>query len=154
MVTHLFNGMGPLHHRRPGLPGAALDDPRLVPSIIADFVHVHEVLVKVALEVRPDAVLVTDAVGTEPPVVERDGAAFLADGTLAGSTMTMDAAVRNVVSIGIPVARAVRHAGANPARVLGVSDRGRIAPGARADLVALDPATLAVRAVWMAGNPV
>jgi N-acetylglucosamine-6-phosphate deacetylase len=154
MVTHLFNGMGPMHHRSPGLAGAALDDERLVPSIIADFVHVHPALVKLALTARADAVVVTDAVATEPPVVERDGAAYLADGTLAGSTLTMDAVLRNVVSIGLPPARAVRYATANPARVLGLSDRGRISPGARADLVALDPATLAVRTVWAAGKPV
>jgi N-acetylglucosamine-6-phosphate deacetylase len=160
MVTHLFNGMGPLHHRRPGLPGAGLGEPRLVPSIIADFVHVHPVLVAVALQVRADAVLVTDSVATEPSagnaeaVVERDGAAYLADGTLAGSTMTMDTALRNVVSIGVAMPRAVRHATANPARILGASDRGRIAPGARADLVALDPTTLAVRSVWVGGVPV
>ncbi len=116
--------------------------------------HVHPVLVGVALQVRPDAVLVTDAVATESPVVERDGAAYLADGTLAGSTITMDTAVRNVVSIGVAVPRAVRYATANPARVLGATDRGRIAPGARADLVALDPATLAVRSVWVGGIPV
>jgi N-acetylglucosamine-6-phosphate deacetylase len=160
MVTHLFNGMGPLHHRRPGLPGAGLGEPRLVPSIIADFVHVHPVLVSVALQVRADAVLVTDSVATEPSagnaeaVVERDGAAYLADGTLAGSTMTMDTALRNVVSIGVAMPRVVRHATANPARILGASDRGRIAPGARADLVALDPTTLAVRSVWVGGVPV
>jgi N-acetylglucosamine-6-phosphate deacetylase len=154
LVTHLFNGMGPLHHRSPGLPGAALDDPRLVPSLIADFVHVHPALVKLALMARADAVLVTDAVGTGAPVVERDGAAYLRDGTLAGSTLTMDAVLRNVVSIDVAIAKAVRHTAANPARVLGLADRGRIAAGARADLVALDPATLAVRAVWVAGRPV
>ncbi len=154
MVTHLFNGMGPLHHRAPGLPGAALDDTRLVPSLIADFVHVHPAMVKLALTARADAVLVTDAVATAPPLVERDGAAYLADGTLAGSTLTMDEALRNVVSVGVPIARAARHTGANPARVLGLSDRGRGTPGARADLVALDPETLLVRAVWVAGRPV
>ena len=151
MVTHLFNGMGPMHHRAPGLAGAALDDVRLVPSLIADFVHVHPALVKLALTARADAVLVTDAVATATPVVGRDGAAYLADGTLAGSTLTMDVVLRNVVSLGFPPARAVRHTGANPARVLGAGDRGRIAPGARADLVALDPATLAVRSVWVGG---
>jgi N-acetylglucosamine-6-phosphate deacetylase len=153
MVTHLFNGMGPMHHRRPGLAGAALDDPRLVPSLIADFVHVHPALVKLALNARADAVLVTDAVATEPPVLEREGAAYLPDGTLAGSTLTMDVVLANVASIGVPVAHAVRHTGANPARLLGLHDRGRVAPGTRADLVALDPDTLAVRAVWMAGVP-
>jgi N-acetylglucosamine-6-phosphate deacetylase len=154
MVTHLFNGMAPMHHRAPGLAGAALTDPRLVPSIIADFVHVHPAMVGLALSARADAVVVTDAVGIGPPVGARDGAAYLVDGRLAGSTLTMDAAVRNVVSIGVPVARAVRHACANPARVLGEHARGRVAPGARADLVALDPRTLGVEAVWIEGVPV
>ncbi|HWS44780.1 MAG TPA: amidohydrolase family protein [Acidimicrobiia bacterium] len=146
MVTHLFNGMGPMHHRAPGLAGAALHDRRLVPSLIADFVHVHPAMVKLAVDARPDAVLVTDAV---PAAATR-----LADGTLAGSTLTMDAAVRNVASLGVPVARAVRHATANAARVLGLYDRGRIVPGARADLVALDPHDLTVRGVWVGGRPV
>ena len=144
VVTHLFNGMGPMHHRAPGLPGAALDDPRLVPSLIADFVHVHPALVKLALAARVDAVLVTDAV--------RSSDTMLADGTLAGSTLTMERAVQNVAGLGFAVPRAIRHATANPARVLGLTDRGRIAPGARADLVALDPQTLAVRNVWSAGK--
>jgi len=144
LVTHLFNGMGPMHHRAPGLAGAALTDPRLVPSLITDFVHVHPAVVQLALDARPDAVLVSDAV--------RAGATRLPDGTLAGSTLTMDVAVRHVASLGLAPARAVRYATANPARVLGAADRGRIAPGARADLVALDPDTLAVRRVWIGGE--
>jgi len=154
MVTHLFNGMGPLLHRSPGLAGAALDDPRLVPSLIADFVHVHPALLRLALNARADAVLVTDAVATAAPFTARDGAAYLADGTLAGSTLTMDAVLRNALSLGLSVAKAVRHTTANPARVLGLAERGRIAPGARADLVALDPTTAIVRAVWVGGRPV
>jgi N-acetylglucosamine-6-phosphate deacetylase len=145
--------MGPLHHRAPGVPGAALDDARLTPSLIADFVHVHPAMVRLALRGRPDAVLVTDAVATAGDVVEREGAAFLPDGTLAGSVLTMERALQNVASTGIPSATAVRYATANPARVLGESDRGRITAGARADLVALDPETLAVRSVWVAGVP-
>jgi N-acetylglucosamine-6-phosphate deacetylase len=143
IVTHLFNGMGPMHHRAPGLAGAALFDTRLVPSLIADFVHVHPALVKVALDVRPDALLVSDAV--------RADQTELADGTLAGSTLTMDQAVRNVVGLGIAPGRAVRHATGNAARELALADRGRIAPGARADLVALDPDSFDVRAVWIGG---
>jgi N-acetylglucosamine-6-phosphate deacetylase len=143
VVTHLFNGMGPLHHRAPGLAGAALTEPRLVPSLIADFVHVHPAMVQLALGARTDAVLVTDAV--------REDQTNLADGTLAGSTLTMERAVQNAASLGLVPQRAVRHATANPCRVLGLSDRGRVAPGARADLVALDPDTLAVRDVWIAG---
>ena len=145
VVTHLFNGMGPMHHRAPGLAGAALTERRLVPSLIADFVHVHPALVKLALQARPDAVLVTDAV--------RAAMTRLADGTLAGSELTMDVAVQHEIEIGVPIAAAVRHATANAARVLGLNDRGRIAPGARADLLALDANTLAIRAVWRSGQP-
>jgi N-acetylglucosamine-6-phosphate deacetylase len=154
MVTHLFNGMTALHHRRPGLPGAALSDRRLVPSIIADFVHVHPVVVRLALDARADLVLVSDAVAVSGNVRERDGAAYLPDGTLAGSILTMERAVQNIVSLGIPPARALRLATRNPARALGLDDRGRIAPGARADLVSLDPATLSVRRVWVGGHPI
>jgi N-acetylglucosamine-6-phosphate deacetylase len=153
MVTHLFNGMGPLHHRAPGLPGAALDDRRLVPSLIADFVHIHPVVVRLALEARADAVLVTDAVGIIGNMQRRDGAAYLPDGTLAGATVTMADVVRNVATLGFAPATVCCHAGGNPARVLGAREYGRIAPGARADLVALDPETLSLRQVWLGGHP-
>ena len=148
LVTHLFNGMGPLHHREPGLPGAALDDRRLVPSFIADLVHVHPAALRTTLAVRPDAVLVTDRVGGQLDV--RDGAARLPDGTLAGSVIGMWDSVRNLVTHGVPLGTAVRTATGNPARLLGL-DRGRVAPGARADLVGLDPETLSPVAVWRAG---
>jgi N-acetylglucosamine-6-phosphate deacetylase len=151
MVTHLFNGMGPLHHRAPGLPGAALDDTRLVPSLIADFVHVHPAMVKLALTARADAVLVTDAVATAPPLELRGGAAYLPDGTLAGSTLTMATAVRQVAALGVSPAATIRCATGNPARVIAAGEYGRVAPGCRADLVALDPVTLEVRAVWLGG---
>jgi N-acetylglucosamine-6-phosphate deacetylase len=146
LVTHLFNGMGPLHHREPGLPGAALDDHRLVPSIIADLVHVHPAALRIAFAARPDTALVTDRVGGD--LLVRDGAARLGDDTLAGSVVTMLASVRNLVANGVPIALAVRSATANPARVLGLPDRGRIAAGQRADLVWLEPETLTVRACW------
>ncbi len=146
LVTHLFNGMGPLHHRAPGVPGAALADARLTPSLIADLVHVHPAVVRIATSARPDLVLVTDAVATAGDGVRCDGgAAYLPDGTLAGSILTMSRAVQNVVSLGIPAGRAVGMASANPARVIGATDRGRLVPGARADLIALDAATFDVR---------
>ncbi len=148
LVTHLFNGMGSLHHREPGLPGLALTDRRVIPTLIADFVHVHPVVVQLAITVRPDTVLVSDAVGG---MAERDGAARLADGTLAGAVVSLDAGVRNVVSLGVPINQAVRMATGNVARALGATDFGRIAAGCRADLVAFDPETLAVRAVWVSG---
>ena len=145
LVTHLFNGMSPLHHRAPGVAGAALDDDRLVPSLIADFVHVHPALVRLAATTRPDLVLVSDAVAVDGDVVrESNGAAYLAGGTLAGSTLTMDRAVQNVVAAGIPLPVAVAMATASPARVLGLADRGRLSAGARADVIALSPEQLQV----------
>ncbi len=111
-------------------------------------------MIRLALRARPDAVLVTDAVATSPPLVERDGAAYLADGTLAGSTLTMARAVANAVTWGLAPGAAVRAATGNAARAIGAPDRGRLAPGCRADILALDPVTLAVRAVWLAGEPV
>jgi N-acetylglucosamine-6-phosphate deacetylase len=153
VVTHLFNGMGPLHHRDPGLAGAALDDERLTPTLIPDLVHVHPSALRLAIHRKHNVGLVTDRVATEGLRVTEDGAAHLADGTLAGSTLSMQRAVHNTVALGIPVERAVEMATAIPADVLGLADRGRIAPGMRADLVALDPESLAARAVWLGGEP-
>ena len=154
LVTHLFNGMGPLHHRQPGLAGAALDDERLTPTLIADLVHVHAAALRLAIRHKHSVGLVTDRVATTGLRVTGDGAALLADGTLAGSTLSMARAVQNTVALGIPVERAVEMAATIPADALGVTDRGRIAPGMRADLVALDPNSLVVRAVWLGGEPV
>jgi N-acetylglucosamine-6-phosphate deacetylase len=149
LVTHLFNGMGPLHHRTPGLLGAALADDRLTPSLIADGVHVHPAALRAAARARGHGgwVLVTDAVawrdgrleaGGERRVSIVDGAPRLADGTIAGSSLTMDAAVRRMVrGAGLPLHEAVTAASATPARLLGRPELGRLAPGARADLVLL-----------------
>lgn len=160
LVTHVFNGMGPLHHRAPGLAGAALTLPDLVPTLIADLVHVHPAVVRLVTSARPDAVLVSDAVAVEAGTagsvrLERGaGAVRLADGTLAGSTIGSADAVRNLTALGVPVERAVAMASTHPARVLGDPERGRLAPGARADVVALDPDTAEVVGVWVAGQRV
>jgi N-acetylglucosamine-6-phosphate deacetylase len=153
LVTHLFNGMGPLHHREPGLAGAALDDERLTPTLIPDLVHVHPAALRLAIHRKHNVCLVTDRVATVGLRITEDGAAHLDDGTLAGSTLSMQRAVHNAVGLGIPVGRAVEMATTIPADALGLADRGRIAPGMRADLVALDPESLAVRAVWLGGEP-
>jgi N-acetylglucosamine-6-phosphate deacetylase len=156
-VTHLFNAMGPLHHRAPGLAGAALDDDRLTPSLIADLIHVHPALVRLASMRKRNVALISDAVGVEAEwAIARgvrvfEGSPRLPDGTLAGTALTMDEAVRNCVSIGIDVERAVEMASTIPAELLGLDDRGVIAVGRRADLVALDASDLAVRAVWKQG---
>ena len=156
-VTHLFNGMGPLHHREPGLAGAALDDDRLTPTLIADLVHVHPVALRLAASRKRNVALISDAIAIDAPwaasrgVREVDGAPRLPDGTLAGSILTMDHAVQNMVRIGVNVERAIEMASTIPAELLGLDDRGIIEPGKRADLVALDPADLSVRAVWKDG---
>lgn len=153
VVTHLFNGMGPLHHREPGLAGAGLTDERLTPTLIADLVHVHPAALQLAIAAKRSVALVTDAVAIGiGGVTELGGAARLPDGTLAGSVLTLDRAIANVAALGVPVERAIEMATAIPAEVLGLRDRGRLAPSTRADLVALDPASLAVRAVWLAGE--
>jgi N-acetylglucosamine-6-phosphate deacetylase len=153
MVTHLGNAMGPLHQRAPGLLGAALADERLSVSVIADMVHTHPVFVRMAFTSKgaPRVALVSDAVAATPG----EGAPRLPDGTLAGSVLTMDGAVSNVVHhSGVSLADAVQAASTTPARLLGLDDRGAIAPGRRADLVALEPDGVdswRVVTVWVAG---
>jgi N-acetylglucosamine-6-phosphate deacetylase len=158
LVTHLFNGMGPLHHREPGLLGAALSDDRLTPSLIADGVHVHPAALRAAARAKGNGgwILVTDAVAwrdgrlAEGRVALVDGAPRLADGTIAGSSLTMDGAVQRMVEeAGLSLFDVITAATATPARLLGLADRGVLSPGARADLVALTP-SLAVEEVWVA----
>jgi N-acetylglucosamine-6-phosphate deacetylase len=161
LVTHLFNGMGPLHHRRPGLVGAALADDRLAVSVIADLVHVHPAALRAAFAAKGAAatVLVTDSVAWRRPIhatraitIGDDGAPRLRDGTLAGSALTMDAAVRHVIDeAGVTLDDAIAAASTTPARLLGLDDRGAISPGRRADIVALSPSR-EVEAVWIGGE--
>lgn len=160
MVTHLFNAMSGIDHRRPGIATAALLDDRVTVGLIADGVHVHPDLVRLAFRVKgPERVaLVTDAVAwrdrsSRTPLVLADGAPRTLDGTLAGSCLTLDRAVANAVAWGVPLADAVRAASTTPADLVGRPDLGRIAPGARADLVALD-ADGRCRATWRSGRPV
>ena len=149
-VTHLFNAMRPFRHRDPGLAGAALARNDVVVQIILDGVHLAEETVRVIWQAAPGRVaLVTDAVaaagmgdgfyflaGSEIEV--RDGVARSLDDVLAGSSLTMIDAVRNLHSLGIPLSQAVAAATAVPARVLGTPDLGRLDVGLPADLVVLD----------------
>jgi len=153
MGTHLYNAMSPLGHRAPGAVGALLTDDRARTSVIADGIHVHEAALRVAYQQKGPGglVLVTDAMeasGMPPGEYElsgrkvrlEDGEVRLPDGTLAGSALTMDRAVRNAVELlHIRMQDAVRMATQSPAEVLGMPGKGRIAPGADADLVVLTP---------------
>lgn len=163
LVTHGFNAMSPLHHRHPGLVGAFLTDDRVAVSLIADGHHVHPAALDVAFRCKPDGriVLVTDAVAWRAGRVGdvdlgHDGSVpRLADGTLAGSALTMDAAVGFVVDrVGVGLDRAVRAASTTPAGLLGLTDRGALAAGRRADLIALDPVTLRCTETWIGGTKV
>lgn len=151
--VHCYNAMSPLRHREPGTVGAVLADDRITAELIADFIHVHPAACLVALRSKglDRLALVTDAmVAAGMPdgsyrlgsldVVVRDNSARLADGTLAGSVLTLDRAVRNLCHAGLLTpAEALHHASAVAARVIGVADRkGAIAPGFDADLVCLD----------------
>ena len=155
-VTHAFNAMRGLHHRDPGLAGAALDLADLTVEVIADGVHVHPAAVRLLWRARgADAVcLVSDGVdgcGTGGELVREGSALRRADGRLAGSTLTLVDAVRNAVAWGIPLADAARMAAATPARVLGRADLGSLHPGALADAVVLD-GDLQVRHVVVGGR--
>jgi N-acetylglucosamine-6-phosphate deacetylase len=167
-VTHLFNAMSPLHHREPGLPGAAFAHPRVACSIIADSWHVHPEVVALAFRaLGPDRLyLVTDAIaatGMEPgeyPLATRrvyleEGVPKLEDGTLAGSILTMDDVLRNVLAFtGCTVPEAIRMATATPASLVGVGGRkGRLASGYDADVTVLRQ-ELSVEAVYKDGSRV
>lgn len=152
-VTHTFNGMRGLHHREPGVLGAALATPELWTELIADLVHVHPGAIKLLLRSVGEEriVLVTDAVqATGLPdgeyvlgdnrIFVKDGAARLAEGSLAGSTLTMLQAVQNMVEkIGVELTDAFRMASANPAQTIGLEARGWIREGNQADFVLLNP---------------
>lgn len=165
LATHLFNAMRPYHHREPGAAGAALSHPEVTCSIIADRVHLHPAVIDqvVAIKGWQGTALITDAISAagsgaaESTLGDRtvrvvDGAPRLEDGTLAGSVLSMDKAVRNLVAGGHPLEAAVRMASTTPARLLGL-DQGALRVGMRADLAVLD-ADLAVTRVVVGGAPV
>lgn len=148
MVTHLFNAQRGLGHREPGVVGAALSDPRLTPGLIADLHHVVGPVCSLVLRVAGErTALVTDAMAAAgmPPGRYRLGDVDVTlvegdvprnpDGTIAGSALTLDLAVRNLIGLGNPPARVLTSATRVPADALGRTDLGRIAPGATADLV-------------------
>jgi N-acetylglucosamine-6-phosphate deacetylase len=151
-ATHTFNAMRPLDHRDPGIVGEVLTDPRLSADIIADGIHLDPVIVELFLKAKgPDAaVLITDAISaTGMPdgryrlgtfEVEVKAGRCLAGGKLAGSVLTMDRAVRNVMQFAHwDLQQALRLATLNPARVAGLVNRGKLEAGAEADFVVLSP---------------
>ena len=162
--THLFNAMTPLHHRLPGMVGAALAHAQYA-ELIPDLLHVHPGAIRVALRAIPCAYCVTDSTAAtgmpdgeyrlgRQAVTKCLGGVRLADGTLAGSTLTMDRALRNLVdTMGLPLADASRRTATHAADFLGLTDRGRLAAGAWADAVVFDR-DLQLQAVYVEGEAI
>jgi N-acetylglucosamine-6-phosphate deacetylase len=164
-TTHLFNAMSGVDHRAPGLAVAALLDDDAFVELIADGLHVHPALWELIGRLKPvdRLLLVSDAIslagtgdgrasvgGLEVEVVE-GRVTMVGTTTLAGSVIALDMAVRNLVASGIALPAAVAAASRNPLAMLGVTNRGRIAAGQRADLVELDD-ELRIRRVLRAGE--
>ena len=152
-VTHTFNAMRGLHHREPGVVGAALTSPELTVEVIADGIHIHPIVLKILTKIKEGEkiVLITDSMraaglkeGTYDlggqEVIVTKGQARLKDGTLAGSVLTMDKAVKNMVNkVGIQLSKAIQMASFNPAKSIGVDDKkGSLEPGKDADIVILN----------------
>ncbi len=169
LATHLYNAMPPLHHREPGLVAAILDSSKVNAEIIADGIHVHPAMIRlmahcIGLE---RVILVTDAisaadmpdgtyrVGSVMATVH-DGVCRVEDGRLAGSTLTMEAGLKNLVDwlerpLGANLSAIVSTATLQPAQLLGLEKKGAIRPGADADLVLLDE-RYNVQKTWVAGR--
>lgn len=161
--THLFNAMTGLHHREPGMVGAALAHADYA-ELIPDLLHVHPGAIKVALRAIPRLYCVTDSTSaTGMPdgeymlgrvrVNKCLGGVRMSDGTLAGSTLTMDQALRNLVSLGLDLADASRRVSTYAADYLGLHERGRLLPGCFADIVVLDR-HLQLKAVYIEGEKI
>ncbi len=163
--THLFNAMRPLSSRDPGPIAAALESDKAWFGMIVDGHHVDPAVLRLALRGRGHPMLVTDAM---PPVAGRqtsfqlyhqeimavEGRCLRADGALSGTLLDMAAAVRNCVSLlQTSLEDALKFASRNPAEFLGLGHMlGKLAPGYRADMVALDPQTISIDATWVAGS--
>jgi N-acetylglucosamine-6-phosphate deacetylase len=167
-VTHLFNAMSAMHHREPGLPGAAFAHPRAVCGLIADGHHVHPEMVGLTFRMLgPDRIyLTTDAIAAagmgdgeyrlaSRTVYMEGGVPRLGSGTIAGSVLTMNEAFRNILAFtGCTVPEAARMTSTTPARLVGEGRRkGRLTPGYDADVTVLAP-DLSVEAVWRGGERV
>jgi N-acetylglucosamine-6-phosphate deacetylase len=161
--THLFNAMTGLHHRAPGIAGAALAHAQFA-EVIPDLLHVHPGAIRVALRCIPGLYCVTDSTAAagmpdgdyalgRHTVTKCLGGVRLPDGTLAGSTLTMDQALRNLVGLELSLAEASQRTATLAAQHLGLADRGLLQTGAWADVVVLDKA-LVLQQVLVEGEAI
>lgn len=168
-ATHTYNGMLGLHHREPGTLGAIMTDDRIYGQLICDGIHVHPAMVKLLIRAKGAArtILITDSIraaglpdgeydiGDGQIATVRNGIVRVPSGSLAGSTLTMDAAVRNAIAFtGMSLQEVLPMATSVPAEAMGLAGKkGVLAVGADADLVLLDP-DLCVRMTLVAGEVV
>lgn len=151
LITHLFNAMREFHHREPGLPGFALNNDEVYTEIIADFIHLHPEAIKLITRIKPfnRIILITDAIeaaglpdGTYQlgsyTITVKNRKATLPDGTIAGSTLTLDNAIRNIIKLGLPLRFSIMMATSIPAEALKLEKIGKVEPGMKANLVTLD----------------
>jgi N-acetylglucosamine-6-phosphate deacetylase len=164
-ATHVYNAMRPFSHRDPGVIGAVLTAPEVSAELIADGIHVDEIAMKVLLQAKgaQGVILISDGISaTGMPdgkfmlggleVTVSGGVCRNAEGRLAGSTLTLDRALRNIVKLGIPLADAVRMLTLNPATLLGIEfKKGALRTGADADIVLLNEG-LKIERVWARGT--
>jgi N-acetylglucosamine-6-phosphate deacetylase len=165
-AVHVYNAMRPFSHRDSGVIGAVLTSPEVTAELIADGVHVEEAAMRILLQAKGAGrvILISDGLSaTGMPdgkymlgnleVTVVDGVCRNSEGKLAGSTLTLDRALRNVVALGVPFQDAVRMLTANPAKLLGIEfKKGALRIGADADIVLLDE-NLQVANVWTRGVP-
>lgn len=163
--THLYNAMGGLTGREPGVVGAALASQESFAELIFDLHHVHPGSFLTAFNAKPNHLFfITDSIRatglTEgeselggQKVIVKNGKATLESGNLAGSVLTMDQALRNALELGLDLTQISRLLSATPARYMGLDDRGRLEIGKRADLVVLDNA-FQIQEVYVAGQRV
>src|SRR5216684_5314126 len=166
-ATHVYNAMRPFTHRDPGVIGAVLTTPEVTAELIADGIHVDEIAMKVLLQAKgtQGVVLISDGISATGmadgkymlggmEVTVSGGVCRNAEGRLAGSTLTLDRALRNIVGLGIPLADAVRMLTLNPATLLGIEfKKGALRTGADADIVLLSDG-LEIERVWARGTVV
>lgn len=167
MVTHLFNAMSQMQNRAAGLVGAALADGRLSAGLIADGFHVDDIVMQIALRAKAGPApifLVSDAMSTVGSnlrefslngrqIFRADGRLTLADGTLAGADIAMIDAVRHLYQLGLPLEQVLPLGCGAPAAALGITDRGYLRAGARADFICLTP-EITCAGTWIAGEQV
>ena len=166
-ATHLYNGMPSLHHRTPGVIGAAFDAPHVMPELICDGVHIHGSVVRLTFQLfgKERMILISDSLratgmpdgqypfGGQEIEVHGNRATIVGHPeTLAGSVTSLMGCLRQAVKFGIPLADAVRACSYNPARSIGIEDRtGTLEEGKEASFVLLDQETLAIRAIVFKG---